>query len=715
MLSTKTIKSPILLSRAFLLRGAVSVSGNVGKQNINSDYVSVREQSRIEAGDGGFQIVVNGNTDLKGAAITSSQQAVDEGLNRLTTGTLTTSDIENHANYKGSSVSLGGGYSSSGDGVGTDQQGDAATGAQVPGSTLPSDGNFSVTPPIAIAAKGNSSSTTHSGISGAQITITDEAKQQLQTGETVEERLVSLNTDVLTGQDGSNALTPIFNEQEIKAGFEIVGALQRETGTFLNNRAKEATAAKEALDKELAKPESERDPARLAALQQQVNDSATWAPGGTGRQVLTALAAAAGGNVTGASSQFAQDLVVNYLQQQGAGYIGQLVKDGTLTEGSPLHAALHGVVACAGAAASDQSCGSGALGAATSSLLTNLFVDAPDETAEEKEARRNLLATLVTGIAVAGGADVATSTNSAIFAIDNNWLNTEEARALDQELSECKVSGGDCQSVIEKYIEISNQRGKELVTACSGGGVSCVTWEELIQAASNVANDAQPWQIRLDEKLQDPDAVALVNYLNGIDLKFLQDNITTGDRVLDVIMTPTSWPIIVMGSRNILTNSFTRGKEQLIAVGVSSLASGVIQYGITGEVKLSDVIGAGVIGAITAGKGYNPTVTWNAVGGYYQAEIKGDDPFLGALLSRAGASVGYAAGSVLKIPFDKKFNPISKQYEWVETGIWTITKPVPQNNLPSISGNVSESAFSEGMSGVLQDLIKNKKGGGYVE
>ena len=269
-----------------------------------------------------------------------------------------------------------------------------------------------------MAASGKSSSTTYSGISGAQITITDQAKQQLLTGETLDERLASLNRDVLTSQDGSNALKPIFNEQETQAGFEIVGALQRETGVFLNNRAKEATAAKNALDRERSKPEGERDPARLAALEQQLKATAIWAPGGAGRQVLTALAAAAGGNVTGASSQFAQNLVVNYMQQQGAGFIGGLVKGGTLTEGS----ALHGVLACAGAAASDQACAGGALGAASSSLLTNLFLDQPGETAQAKEAKRNLIATLVAGISATCGLEAATATNSAIAALDNNYL-----------------------------------------------------------------------------------------------------------------------------------------------------------------------------------------------------------------------------------------------------------------------------------------------------
>lgn len=160
------------------------------------------------------------------------------------------------------------------------------------------------------------------------------------------------------------------------------------------------------------------------------------------------------------------------------------------------------------------------------------------------------------------------------------------------------------------------------------------------------------------------------------------------------------------GGKAIVTNAVTKGKEQLIAVGVSSALEAGIQYGTTGEVKLSDVIGTGIIGAITTGKGYNPTVTWNAAGGYYQAEMKGDDPLMSALLSKTGASAGYAIGNVLKVPFDKKFNPISKQYEWVPTGVWTITKPTSQHPLPSIVGNVGDSAVS----GMVQDKLKDNGG-----
>lgn len=278
-------------------------------------------------------------------------------------------------------------------------------------------------------------------------------------------------------------------------------------------------------------------------------------------------------------------------------------------------------------------------------------------------------------------------------------------------MQECKASGGDCNKVVEKYIAINNENSKELQEACSGGGVACVTWQELIQGATNVANDANPSQIRLDEKLKDPTAAALVNYLNGTDLKFLEDNITTGDRILSVISDPTSWPVMVMGGKALITNTVTNGKELLIATGASATGSAVIQYGVHGEVKLSDVIGAGIIGAITAGKGYNPTVTWNAAGGYYQAELKGDDPFLGALLSKAGAATGYAAGNILKVPADKIFNPVSKQYVWVPTGVWTITKPAPQNSLPSILGNTGNAAASTGFTEGMNEDLKSKEEG----
>ncbi|CAE6864718.1 hypothetical protein R75465_07876 [Paraburkholderia aspalathi] len=157
--------------------------------------------------------------------------------------------------------------------------------------------------------------------------------------------------------------------------------------------------------------------------------------------MLTALTAAAGGNVTGSSAQFVQAGLVNYLQQQGAGLIGQMVDNGALTEGSPLHAALHAIVGCAGAAASSQSCGAGAMGAATSSLLTNLFADDPNETAQEKQAKGNIIESLVAGIAAGTGTNAGTATTAGIAATDNNYLTPKQRAEQRAAIQSCKQSG----------------------------------------------------------------------------------------------------------------------------------------------------------------------------------------------------------------------------------------------------------------------------------
>lgn len=365
--------------------GMVGASVNVGNSKMQSNYASVTEQSGIKAGAGGFQVAVAGKTSLTGAAIASTDAAVTAGRNSLSTATLTQTELQNGASYSAQSVSLGAGYSTGGQGVGKDQHGRAETGGgQTPGSTLPSLNGFSATTPVALAASGNAASVTGSGISGGALTITDGAAQLALTGKTATQTVSELHRDVATGKDGSNALKPIFNEQEIQAGFTVVGALTREVGTFIDNRAKQAdekVAAADQAQRAASDPTNHiGDEARQALVDRSIalrkeaqNISADWGAGGTYRQITTALMAAAGSNVTGASGALVQGMVVNYVQQQGAGYIGQLVANGTLSEGSLEHAALHAIVACAGASAGNGNCASGASGAAVASLLTGLF------------------------------------------------------------------------------------------------------------------------------------------------------------------------------------------------------------------------------------------------------------------------------------------------------------------------------------------------------
>ncbi|MFZ7256211.1 hemagglutinin repeat-containing protein [Avibacterium avium] len=85
-----------------------AMGGNYSRSKVSSDYASVREQAGIFAGEGGYHVNVNKHTNLIGGVITSSAQVESEGKNRFETDTLAYSDIQNHANYQGSAIGLGG-------------------------------------------------------------------------------------------------------------------------------------------------------------------------------------------------------------------------------------------------------------------------------------------------------------------------------------------------------------------------------------------------------------------------------------------------------------------------------------------------------------------------------------------------------------------------------------------------------------------------------
>ena len=107
-----------------------SGGASYAQSNAKSDYQSVVEQSAIKTKDGGFDIKVAGNTNLKGAAIESSDKAIADNKNTLTTATITTSDVGNKAEYSASSTSVaisGGGSSMLGMGGFSNDKGDASS------------------------------------------------------------------------------------------------------------------------------------------------------------------------------------------------------------------------------------------------------------------------------------------------------------------------------------------------------------------------------------------------------------------------------------------------------------------------------------------------------------------------------------------------------------------------------------------------------------
>jgi filamentous hemagglutinin len=186
--------------------GKIGGSFHLSQSKINSDYVSVTERSGIQAGDLGFQVAVQGDTALKGAAIASTEAAVQAGLNRFRTeGTLSLSDIQNRADYSGSGVAV-----------------------SLSGASDDKDSRFA--PPGAGKGSdsGHASSITTSGISG-----------------------IAGNRDVRTG-DAPTGIGKIFDAdkvlKEINAQVQITQAMSQQAGQAVDHYVqKNRTALREQL------------------------------------------------------------------------------------------------------------------------------------------------------------------------------------------------------------------------------------------------------------------------------------------------------------------------------------------------------------------------------------------------------------------------------------------------------------------------------------
>jgi filamentous hemagglutinin len=209
--------------------GPVSGSISAGQSHIDSSYVSVTEQSGIQAGDGGFQVTVKGNTDLQGGVIASSAQAIQDGKNSLSTGTLTTSDIQNHADASASS---------SGINLSSDMltQGKYGVVKGVIGNLL-NNANES----------GSSSGHTRSAVSGGEVTITAEEGQQQLTGKTAGETVASLNRDTVNAQVTVQRLDVQAMQETVEAERAIKQEAFRQTTIITDAVYRSATGPKKIL------------------------------------------------------------------------------------------------------------------------------------------------------------------------------------------------------------------------------------------------------------------------------------------------------------------------------------------------------------------------------------------------------------------------------------------------------------------------------------
>ncbi|WP_019106609.1 hemagglutinin repeat-containing protein [Pantoea ananatis] len=475
-----------------------SANVNVSKDKIHSNFDSVKEQTGLFAGKGGYQITVGNHTQLDGAVIAST---ADKDRNVLDTGTLGWSDIQNQADYKSEHQSAG--FNSGGP----------------IGSNLLS--NVSALPISAAGGSGHAEGSTKAAVSDGNIIIRNRDAQQ--------QDLSGLSRDTDHANDGS--ISPIFDkekEQRRLQQAQLVNDVATQALDVYNTH--EAARATRAATASLADTDTrtaleaqasamldkahEKDPnvdnsrqAVVSKAWQLAYDQAIVRQGAdmggsvrTGvNAVVNALQALAGGDIRAALAQGAAPYLAAKVKELTTGNAPY----GELTDTQKLnnlmaHALLGGVVA----ELSGGSAAAGATGAVTGELATPAIALAlygtadSDKLSPEQKANLSALATLASGIAagVSSGstAGAATGALAGKNAVENNALSVQQNQERAKEMTQCQ--GDACSAVIEKYKKINAEQHDSVVN-CSGA-------QDCVDKANEVGKLQADYASRTSELLE---------------------------------------------------------------------------------------------------------------------------------------------------------------------------------------------------------------------
>ena len=578
------------------------------------------------------------------------------------------------------------------------------------------------------------SSTTKSGINTQNIMIKDEAEQLKRTGKTVQEEIAAIKTDITTesAPSQSGKLENRFNKDDVQKELDFqrevtekFGPNVAEAGSLLANKFGEEAKAKRheaaiALEEaEKAKAENNNETNRTLVKQARDNfetasrEAKEWETGGSQRLVIDSAL-----NVisTALAGRPAAEVVASGLSPAVNNQIKKATTDAKGNVNTALNLTAHALWGAVEAYAGNRNVAAGAAGAAGGEaaahfLASTLYDKSPEKLSEEEKRTVSSLSQVAAGIA---GGSLSDSSDGAIIAaktakdaVENNYLWENEQKEFEKKMLECKSKGEDCTSVVNEYLDKSNKRSRELYERCKDGGVGCAGMEEVIDVSTNIARAKYDTSGRLflGDALQDDDTIKVVNYVNERDLTFLKDRVSATDRMLYQASDITNWPFLLLGARNLLANN---SKSAFVSAGIGMGANAGVQYYFNKDVDVVDVVSAGALGKITAGKSYATTVNSNMVGSYYTGKIKGgsdSDSAYDGIVSGVASKVGYRSGNLVENKLDPIFNPVSNKYKWNDLG-YGISFQEGVNPLPSRLGNMADSIASEAIN---KPLSKDEK------
>ena len=438
-------------------------SGSTGysKSKMKADMTTVNQQAGIFAGDDGYDVDIQNHTELTAGLVTSTEKAEMEGKNSFATGTLNTTNLDNHADYKGSAMSanVAGDYKGGWNGQRVDKEGN-------PAHSLSNVMGYG-------SDKDNQSSQTISGINSQNLIIRNEQAQLEKTGKTAEQirEEVKTNTTTDNAESRSGKLENRFDkdklQKELDYQVKAITDFQAITIATINEKVASHAESKRA-EAEQAKAEG-----NTIKAQELENEAEKWETGGSYRQGVDAITNAVGlalggsptsGVVTGAISP----------------YLNTQIKQATESN-EQANLIAHAIWGAVEAYTQGGKAGAGAVAAVTgevgaSIISQKIFGKKPENLTEAEKQTVSELSQVASGLA--GGLSAsrgnslsiaqATSSGQGIGknAVENNAFLDFQVSDLFKDLEKAEKEGDSLEEVFLKYKELSDKQLQDIQENC---------------------------------------------------------------------------------------------------------------------------------------------------------------------------------------------------------------------------------------------------------
>lgn len=405
--------------------GSMTGSGyiNASQDKMHSNFDSVKEQSGLYAGNGGFDVTVGNHTQLNGAVIASQ---ADADKNRLDTGTLGFTDLHNEADYKTEHQGIG-----------------MSSGASLGGQFA---GNMANTMLAGAGDKGHAEGTTQSAVANGTIVVRDQANQKQDTA--------TLSRDTAHAND---SISPIFNkekEQQRLQTAQMIGEIGSQVADIARTQG-EIGALKEAQKVKGPAPEGASEKVRNAYIEslkatpkykKAIADSGTGSSLQQGIQAATAaVQGLAGGDfkaaLAGASAPYLAELIHKNTTTTGP--------DGKEVVNTAANLMAHAVVGAVIAQAQGNSALSGASGAALGEFIAQEMypgiarTDLNEEQKQTISALGTLAAGLAGGLADGSASGAIAGAQAGKNAAENNALGSIDSYLFGDKNEEHEKEMGD--------------------------------------------------------------------------------------------------------------------------------------------------------------------------------------------------------------------------------------------------------------------------------